>query len=151
MQSYLRLLDCRFHYIERASGRHKEACCGLETRCRYPAQGRGPSLPRREMAARGRHSELLVSTYMPEPLSDKRRTRCDPAHATGNGHYGYSPFNPEALIAALRTDQAGKARSGISGNFLARRLGPLRSRLHGENGRILWLQWRGVCRDLPRG
>jgi hypothetical protein len=109
MQSYLRFLDCRFRYIERASGRHKEACCGLETRCRYPAQGRGLSVPRRAIAARGCHSELLVSACITEPLSDKRRTRCDPAHATGNGHYGYSPVQPRGADCGVEDGSGGQS------------------------------------------
>ena len=44
----------------------------------------------------------------------------------------------------------GKPISGVSGGFLARRRCTLRGRLHCANGRILRLQWRGICRDLSQ-
>jgi uncharacterized protein YbcV (DUF1398 family) len=42
------------------------------------------------------HTQPLVPTRLPEPLPYKGRTRC-------------SPGNRDALIAALRTDQAGNS------------------------------------------
>ena len=55
------------------------------------------------------------------------------------------PFNREALVSALRTDQAGKSTfSGIPRGFVARRRGSLRCRFHGANGRVLRLQWGGI-------
>jgi len=55
------------------------------------------------------------------------------------------PFNREALILALRTDQAGESSSPeFPRGFVARRRCSLRRRFHCANGRLLRLQWRGI-------
>ncbi len=38
----------------------------------------------------------------------------------------------------------GKHVSGVPGRFVARRRCSLRCRFRGANGRVLWLQWRGI-------
>ncbi len=53
------------------------------------------------------------------------------------GSLDVPPFNREALISALRTDQAGKHFPGIPGGFVARRRYSLRCRFRRADGRIL--------------
>ena len=60
-------------------------------------------------------------------------------------------FNREALISALRTDQAGQSTFPESlGRFVVRRRCSLRCRFQCANGRILRLQRRRICRSLSR-
>jgi uncharacterized protein YbcV (DUF1398 family) len=67
------------------------------------------------------------------------------------GAVNIPPFNREALIKALRNDQAGESNvSGIFECLVARRSYPLRCRFRRAHRRLLRQQWRGVRRIVPR-
>lgn len=55
------------------------------------------------------HAKHLVPAGMPELISDKRRSPDDAGSATHNRLMDAPAFSREALIAALRIDQAGES------------------------------------------
>ena len=116
-----------------------------------PKVGGFPYLAETFRQAGRRNAQSLVPACMPEPVSDRGGASIDPGHPAISGTSDVPPFNREALIAALRTDQAG---NGTFPEFLAScwHAGVVRYDVDfTARTCVLWLLRRRVCGGLSGG